>query len=171
MTESYANTKKRELIERYIAPPSLTMPRVQTILNTPVIMNHRMRSVAGRARLSRSTIELNVRLLQDHPIEEFENTLIHEVAHLLVFALYGARGHGTHWKAMMRRMGAEPTRCHTLPVDHLRRTRPIAGVAFCECRGEIPIKAVRYRNMLKGINYICKHCKVRLTLHDAPEEE
>lgn len=170
MTESYANAKKRELIERYIAPPFLTLPDVQKILHTPVIMNPRMRSVAGRARLSRLTIELNARLLQDHPLEEFENTLIHELAHLLVFALFGARGHGVKWKNMMRRLGAVPTRCHTLPVDHLRRSRPIAGLASCACRSEIPIKAVRYRNMLKGISYICKHCRVRLVLNEEPEE-
>lgn len=171
MTESYGNAKKRELIERSIAPPFRTIPDVQKIIDTPVIMNPRMRSVAGRARLSTMTIELNVRLLQDHPIEEFENTLIHELAHLLVFALYGARGHGVKWKNMMRRLGAEPTRCHTLPVDHLRRSRPIAGFASCACRGEIPLKAGVYRNIVNGSRYTCRICKSHLVLHEAPEEE
>ena len=62
------------------------------------------------------------------------NTVVHEVAHILAELEAGATkrvGHGYGWKRMMRRLGAEPTRCHTVNRDGIRRrSRRRAPVAL-----------------------------------------
>lgn len=47
--------------------------------------------------------------------EHFENTLIHELCHLLVTWLVSDRvGHGKPWKKMMVLFDQDPSRCHSL---------------------------------------------------------
>jgi len=52
------------------------------------------------------------------------NTVVHEVAHILAELVAGPTkrvSHGAGWKRMMRLLGEEPTRCHTVNRDGLRR--------------------------------------------------
>jgi hypothetical protein len=56
--------------------------------------------------------------------EEFFETVGHEMAHLIAFALYGEkavkREHGTEWKKVMIQLGLDPQKTsHTYDVSHL----------------------------------------------------
>ncbi len=87
--------------------------------------NFRLRTAAGRAILEEDLrVELNPHLLARHP-EQFLPTLVHELAHILVFHLYGHRpkAHGSEWQDLMRRAGQDPQARHTMNVDGLRRKR------------------------------------------------
>lgn len=71
-------------------------------------------------------LRFNAVLLRDNAAEFFADTVPHEVAHLVNRALEaktpGAKwdSHGSQWQAVMRSLGVEPRRCHSLDVSAAR---------------------------------------------------
>ncbi len=87
--------------------------------------NFRLRTAAGRAILEPVLrVELNPHLLARHP-DQFLPTLIHEMAHVLVYHRYGKgpKAHGVEWQRLMRQAGQNPEARHGMNVDGLRRKR------------------------------------------------
>lgn len=74
------------------------------------------RTTAGMAYFRRGAIGLGAAVLTTP--ERLVATLVHEYAHLLAFARYGARGtgHGPAWGRAMADLGAEPTVRHAYEV-------------------------------------------------------
>ena len=69
-------------------------------------------TTAGRAWLGQWRIQLNEQLCKEN-IEDFINdTIPHEVAHLVAYKVFGDDGHGEGWRSVMRALGLNPTRCH-----------------------------------------------------------
>ena len=85
-----------------------------------ILWNRRMRSTAGRAFLDYAKVELNPKLLElgDEALEHVQQTLLHELAHLLAHKRYG-RGisaHGIEWKQACVDMGIPgESATHSLP--------------------------------------------------------
>ncbi len=90
-------------------------------LRVGIHYNRRMRTALGRAMLREGRVELNVRLLLEHP-EELIPTLVHELAHVAAHLRFGrVEPHGPHWRSLMTAAGMRPSATHRLPVAHLRR--------------------------------------------------
>ncbi|MBN1943579.1 MAG: SprT-like domain-containing protein [Phycisphaerae bacterium] len=94
------------------------IPRVK------IVYNPRLSTTLGRACLENLRVELNPRLLGEHP-EELLPTLGHELAHLVVYARHGsaARPHGAEFRRLLRKLQLPDAARHRLPVEHLRRKR------------------------------------------------
>ena len=124
----------------------------------------KMRTTAGRANYTNNTIKLNYRLFQKHP-QHLEQTFAHELAHLASYETFGNRGggHGSKWKAFMRKFGYRPDRCHSLDVGYLARPQKVVAKARCNCK-LWDVKPQRFKKMVSGANYRCKSCKTRLVL-------
>jgi SprT protein len=103
---------------------SLGAPRLAKKIR--VEWNRRMRSAAGRADWRHTLVSLNPRL-REHSVSEVEQTLRHELAHLLAQARAGRRRlapHGAEWRLACRDLGiAGEARCHTLPFPVAQRAR------------------------------------------------
>ena len=85
--------------------------------------NPRLRTTLGRARLEDRVVELNPRLLSEHP-DELVPTLVHELAHVVVYMRFGrVAPHGAHFRVLMSAAGLSAKATHDLPVAHLRRRR------------------------------------------------
>jgi SprT protein len=85
--------------------------------------NSRLRTSLGWAVLEECRVELNTRLLLEHP-EELIPTLVHELAHLAVFRRYGrVSPHGLQFRTLMRAVRLSGRATHDLPVESLRRGR------------------------------------------------
>lgn len=85
--------------------------------------NQRLRSTLGRAILDDSRVELNIRLLREHP-EHLVCTLVHELAHVAVYIRFGeVAPHGPHFRALMAATGLSPKASHSLPANSLKRRR------------------------------------------------
>ncbi|GAH85578.1 unnamed protein product, partial [marine sediment metagenome] len=88
-----------------------------------IAYNPRLRTTLGRALLDARRVELNTRLLREHP-EELVSLLAHELAHVVVHIRHGrVSPHGAPFRALMRRLGLSPRATHSLPTRHLRRRR------------------------------------------------
>lgn len=101
-------------------------------------------TAAGLAHRS-GHVEFNEVLMARHP-EDFDVTIIHEVAHIVTFKVFpnAKQAHGPEFKRVMRMLGVDnPTRCHSYDVSGLIR-----------------------RKTVKRFEYVCEHgCTHGLTIH------
>jgi len=88
-----------------------------------IIYSARLRTTLGRAHLEKGLVELNIRLLREHPAE-LVATVVHELAHVAVYLRYGrVAPHGLEFHALMRAVNHSAKATHRLSVQHLRRRR------------------------------------------------
>ncbi|MCO3749276.1 hypothetical protein FA132_28750 [Pseudomonas aeruginosa] len=84
-------------------------------------------------------IRYNRVLLESHPEHLLEQTVPHEVAHLVAFQQYGPgiKPHGAEWQSVMSDVfKVKPERCHSMPMS-AATGRPF--IYRCSCRSEIPL--------------------------------
>jgi len=80
-------------------------------------------TTAGKAWLGQWRIQLNEQLCKEN-IEDFINdTIPHEVAHLIAYKVFGDDGHGDGWKSVMRALGLNPSRCHNYDTRRVEDNR------------------------------------------------
>ena len=85
--------------------------------------NPRLRSTLGRALLDEARVELNTRLLREHPAHLIP-TFVHELAHVAVYLRYGnVAPHGIQFRTLMSTLALPAAATHNLPTGHLRRKR------------------------------------------------
>jgi len=107
-----------------------------------VTQNPRPRRRAGLCKIYQREIELHSTLFKAERRQELEETLLHELAHVIDHLVFKGRGHGRTWKEVMRALELEPTRCHSL--DFLQEDHQVQAVA-CRRRSEV--------------DYLCEKCK------------
>lgn len=114
-------------------------------------------------------IRVNPVLLNENESYIVNQTVPHEMAHVVVYQFYLARGiqvkgHGNEWKRVMRYFGLEPDRCHSLDTTTIRAIR--GGVEYhfnCGCVGKVyKLSKHKYNKYVSGISYRCPRCKVQL---------
>jgi len=123
-----------------------------------IVYNPRLRVTLGRACLEENRVELNTRLLREHP-DQLPATLVHELAHLVVHDRFGrVPPHGRQFASLMRQAGADPSATHDLPVGHLRRKRgKFLYLHRCEdCGYSFIARSVKR-------NYYCRACGPDMT--------
>ena len=118
-------------------------------------------------------IRINPILLNENVEQVVNQTVPHEVAHVVVNEVYeNARvrdwnnrrqiaPHGTEWKSVMRLFGKEPDRCHQMDTSTVQKIRG-GGNRFvykCNCR-EHDFTINRHNKVsFKGMVYRCALCK------------
>lgn len=128
---------------------------------------------AGQVRLVPGMVwqvRYNAALMAREPDAFLAQTVPHEVAHLIAFALHGRgiRPHGDEWQAVMRHLGAEPTRCHRFAVDDLPTRRLRRFEYHCPCRAH-QLSSTRHHRALAGQTYYCVACRGPLVPGPAPQ--
>ena len=104
-------------------------------------------------------LRYNPVLLRENPRRFIQQTVAHEVAHLVARRIHGSRirPHGREWQAVMREFGVEPRRCHDFDTTRstLRRLRRFRY--HCDC-SEHQITTIRHNRVLAGQRYLCRRC-------------
>jgi len=94
-----------------------------TDLPMPVVLFKKRGSCAGTAWYLHLQLDFNATLMLDNWDEYMNNVIPHEVAHLLKEHKYGygkgriRSAHGTQWQAVMRGIGATPSRTHNMDTS------------------------------------------------------
>lgn len=139
-------------MQKIFAPYAKLFP-----MGVTVEYNAGMRTALGRANITKNIIKLNNRLLQRHP-EHLLSTFAHELAHLVVNALYGPEeNHGPNFFRINRQMGFNPVKHHNLDTSFLKRRNGQVQVV-CGCGPRFITKS-RYTRMQNGTRYRCNTCK------------
>jgi SprT protein len=130
---------------------------------------------AGQIRLTPAQnwqVRYNPSLLTRNADAFIVQTVPHECAHLVAFAVYGRgiRPHGAEWQLIMRYFGAEPQRCHNFPVDHLPTRRLRLFPYHCSCRTH-DLTSTRHHRALAGQTYCCAACRGHLSPGGLPAEQ
>lgn len=90
-------------------------------------IDSRLRTKAGEAAWSRNrasgTVKLSMRvskaLMERAKSEDQFQTISHELAHLLEFAVHGESNHKARWQQLHRWMGGDAKRCHDISTADL----------------------------------------------------
>lgn len=108
-------------------------------------------------------IRYNPVLLRENPESFIVETIPHEVAHVVAFALYGhrIRPHGPEWRAIMEQFGAAPERCHRFDLSRVPRRATRVFPYHCRC-GDHELSSIRHHRVLAGRIYLCRRCAVPL---------
>lgn len=168
LTKSYALNLLREETEKWM---NKAMGIYNIVLSMPSVDVDIKGVVAGRARLSRWTISYNYQLFIQNQQEFIERTVPHEVAHMIVYKIFGVeasrRHHGAFWKNVMSRIGAKYVeRCHSYDVTtvHQARSKQARNFVYkCGCMEHI-LTSIRHRRIIQhGQKYFCKYCKKQIS--------
>lgn len=117
---------------------------------------------AGIAYLHRNLLRFNAQLYRENREDFLQQTVAHEVAHLLAQALYGdgIRPHGREWQGLMTGLfGLPALRCHDYQVPQRRSTQYLYR---CGCPESIPFTSQRHALVRRGRRYSCRRCGDRL---------
>jgi len=113
-----------------------------------------------------SQIRINLDLLRRYPRQMIQNTIPHEMAHLVTSHIYlehpgRIRPHGPEWKSVMAQFGRPADVTHTMHAQATRRVR--RWDYTCRCPGKThSITTYRHRRILRGAAYQCRLCRSRL---------
>ncbi|WMC11803.1 SprT family zinc-dependent metalloprotease [Oceanimonas pelagia] len=134
----------------------------------PLVCFNQRGRIAGSAWLEQWELRFNPVLLTDNAHDFLSEIVPHEVAHLVVFALYGkVKPHGREWQAIMAEVfGLEPRTRHRL------NTEKVAPVFSYDCGCRIHKLSLRRHNkVLRGqLRYQCLHCGQPLIRVKAPHK-
>ena len=117
-------------------------------------------------------IRYNLAMSRLQPLQFVEQTVPHEVAHVVAYLLHGKsiRPHGREWRAIMAEFGfASAERCHDFQLPEQQQTRHQRRWRYaCGCR-EHALSTTRHNRVAKGVRYHCRECGEALErLDDSP---
>jgi SprT protein len=104
-------------------------------------------------------VRYNQKILSDNTKAFIQQTIPHEVAHLIARRRYGKgiKPHGPEWQGIMQDFGAEPKRCHNFTVSNIRSRRMRYFPYRCDCRAH-QLSTIRHNRSQRGIVYLCRAC-------------
>lgn len=128
----------------------------------PVVLFNQRGKIAGCALLQRNTLKFHPTLYIQNQPHFLTHVVPHEIAHLLVWQLYGKTApHGKEWQHIMVSVfDLPPHRTHQYNVDNIGLK---STLYYCAC-GDVPLTIRRHNNILKGAIYRCKTCQQDLTI-------
>lgn len=145
-------------------------PRLDSV-KLPTIRYDKRGTTAGTAHWLKWEINLNSVLLMENLEDMIEDTVPHEIAHLVANAVHGGliKPHGAEWQSVMRLFGLRPTRCHQYDTTNSKvRTVQRQKVTYiCACEQgtkETQLGLTRHRrHQAQGQKrYYCRTCKAYL---------
>lgn len=124
-------------------------------------------TAAGFAYGGSNRVEFHEVLMGRHP-EEFDTTIVHEVAHLVTFKVFprAKQAHGPEFKRVMMMLGvANPTRCHSYDVSGLKRYNTVKRFEYkCEYGCVHTLTVRRHNAAMEGsARYLCSKHKARIS--------
>ena len=155
---------------------------VDKVTKTPEIRYNTKGKTAGWAcwNHGKPYIDINPILLNENVEEVINQTVPHEVAHIVVSEVYesqqmvrvdiwsmrmvrSVQPHGWEWQSVMRLFGLDPERCHRMDVSTVRAIRNggIEYVYKCSCM-EHKMSKIKHNRMQRGRGYTCRRCRAKL---------
>ena len=132
--------------------------------------NTRFTRRMGDANHTKMRVRFSVPLFERATIEEQENTVFHEMCHIIARELYGSRikPHGGEWAATMLKAGYKPERCHSVDRTGLKRTNKTCETQ-CGCRVHL-VTPKKFGRIAAGEKWTCRACGGRLYIPGTKQE-
>jgi len=121
---------------------------------------------------SDTIIRYNPFIFSKHYAYCFANTIPHEVAHYVIYCIYGLRGarpHGAEWKEVMQQFGVEPRRTNALDLTGVPIRRQQRHPYRCSC-SDHQVSTRRHNQIRSGkSSYTCRSCSGKLVINRTNE--
>lgn len=139
---------------------NLAQQKLKQIFPEPTLNYKQRGTTAGSAYLKEWEIRLNAVLLIENGDSFINEVIPHELAHLLVYQVFGRKGiapHGKEWKWMMEHVLDVPAkRTHRFEVTSVK-SRTFTYHCACSTTHELTIR--RHNKIVRGENqYLCRKC-------------
>lgn len=103
------------------------------------------------------TLRFNPIVMMAEPEAFCAATVVHEVAHLVAYWVFGnVQPHGKEWKHVMRKLGAVPARCSTYNLAGI--VKPGYHEYVCGCCSHY-VTTRKHKKIQSGAEYICCRCR------------
>jgi len=117
---------------------------------------------AGYAHYQENKIRLNIDLLTRYTDDMINDTIPHEVAHLIAYQKYGRQiggsPHGAEWRHVAEALGCNGKRTHSYETKPARVTRQF--LYTCPCENEFKVGVNLHKKMQNWARQrICRECK------------
>jgi predicted SprT family Zn-dependent metalloprotease len=139
-----------------------------------IAMSTRMTKAVGRARswfreadFWHAEIQLAAKIWPHLEPDERDDTIRHEVCHVIHDFLYGnvTEHHGPRWKLLATQAGCRPEA--VLKAGDILIMAGINKRAQCGCRGGCVVSNIQYKKMISGKRaYKCTKCQVLVKPED-----
>lgn len=112
-------------------------------------------------------INYNKQLLELNKADYLQNTVPHEVAHLVAYRTYGRKikPHGKEWKSVMALFKADDSRCHDYDLSEVSTRQYRRFLYQCSCRSH-QLTSIRHNRVMSGQRYICRQCNQPLSYQE-----
>jgi len=156
------NSQKTEVLSRAQALVQLSEKKWGISLASVNIDFKTRGSCAGKAKIlpnQTMQISFNEAVFAADVAHHLQDTVAHEVAHLVCFRLFGKRikPHGFEWKQIALQLGAMPKASGRYSLEGVSVRRLQRFLFRCSCR-EHQITAHRIRKITLGASYLCTFC-------------
>lgn len=122
----------------------------------PIIeLNPRLKTTAGRAWYDRNYIDLSAELYEKNKASFINDTVPHELAHIIAKIVYDSNGHDNSWYYVYFKLtGKEASRLHSYKVERK------VYIYTCNCGKQHNLTIGRHRVLLANpFHYTCSNCK------------
>jgi predicted SprT family Zn-dependent metalloprotease len=122
----------------------------------PIVFIEKGRN-AGCARYQRAlnginvNLEFNIYHIENYWDDMVEDTVPHEVAHVIDYMIRGDSNHDGHWQYIARSLGCTGNRTHNYEVKAARKTQKFIYVATCGSK--VAFSKVRHNRVQSGTVY------------------
>jgi SprT protein len=119
----------------------------------------------GKAEYITNKVMINFALYKENKNDYLWQTVGHEVAHLAAFQAFGlarvvGNPHGAEWATVMRNIGLQPLRCHSMDVLNVKQVRARNRYVYtCPCKKTFRITLANHK---KSDNLMCPTCKTKI---------
>ncbi|MEQ5317130.1 SprT family zinc-dependent metalloprotease [Providencia vermicola] len=139
---------------------ALAEQKLEQTFPEPAVNYKQRGTTAGSAYLKEWEIRLNATLLIENTEKFIDEVIPHELAHLLVYHVFGRKGvapHGKEWKWMMQHvLEVDAKRTHNFAVATVK-SKTFAYHCACQTVHQLTIR--RHNKVVRGENqYLCRQC-------------
>jgi len=164
--EKQMSTIEQHLIDRvahYSDVIRAKLPRLD--FQTPEVAFDTTGRRSGTAYQKANRVAFNVILAEENR-DVFDNTIIHELAHLVTYKLYphAKQAHGPEFKRVFVYLGGNGKRGHNYDVCNVINTDKVKKrfVYKCNCQVHI-LTSIRHNRIIRGDqSYRCGKCHTKL---------
>jgi len=125
ITDGFAIKANTIFNTKILIPVKLTFDLADTSPSSAGMASMIKSKTAERVTMFTLKIQLNMFLLRENPVHLFNETIPHEIGHLVIYELFFHRlvsvkqkihSHGVEWNEVVKKLGRKPLKHHSLNV-------------------------------------------------------
>lgn len=140
---------------------------IRDFVTPTVLFTLEKKTTAGTANFANNTVNFNMRIAELNP-EEFQQTVLHELAHHMTFHHYKGNTkqmHGPEFRSMCRLIGCSGETRHSMAHDPVKKRVMTRYEYTCGC-GVHDMTSQQHTKIMRGSRFRCIKCNGSITQNE-----